>query len=164
MTDMYYKAKQKPELAEFGTQHYFTAEGRGAPESEQFAAAVQSLYQRAYAARKTAAVKFTVGKLEGLWWAKDNDRSPRDEWNWKLLIRMPEAFAGTEPMDEGLVLQMLHIGPFAAEPGTLDQMHAYMSQHGLAHNGKHHEVYLTDPRRTPPEKTRAILRQPVKRV
>jgi hypothetical protein len=164
MTDIYYKAKQKPELVEFGPQPYFTAEGKGAPESPAFLQAVQSLYQRAYAARKSAPEKFTVGKLEGLWWAKDHDKSPREEWNWKLMIKMPSAFPGTEKLDEGLVLQLLHLGPFATEPETLARMYQYMEENNLVHNGTHHEVYLSDFRKTAPEKLRTILRQPVKKV
>jgi hypothetical protein len=166
MTELYYKATAKLALAEFGPQSYLTASGQGAPESTAFAEAVQSLYQRAYTARKAAPEKFVVGKLEGLWWAKDHDKSPRDEWNWKLMIRLPELAAGAadEVIDEGLVLQVLHLGPFANEPETLARMYEFMAREKLVHNGLHHEVYLSDPRRTAPEKSRTILRQPVKRA
>lgn len=160
MKDLYYTATKVPTVTEFGPRHYLTASGVGAPESPAFAAALKSLYPRAYAARKIS--KFQVGKLEGQWWAPEHENSPREEWNWKLLIQIPFATDDSEIIDEGPLLQMLHIGPFSTEPETLAQMHAYMHEHGLVHNGLHHEVYLSDFRRTPPERGRTILRQPVR--
>lgn len=70
-----------------------------------------------------------------------------------------------ETFEEGLSAQILHIGPYSEEGPTLARLHdEFMPANGLDWNGKHHEIYLGDPRRTAPEKLRTILRQPVKRV
>ena len=57
---------------------------------------------------------------------------------------------------------MLHIGPYADEPATIEKMIAFAKENGLVPHGIHHEIYLSDPRRTAPERLRTILRQPVK--
>lgn len=135
---------------------------------------------------------YVVPPLEGLWWADDHaaytqpDR--RDEWRWTLLLVLPDwitrdhvatALArqaakkpalelGRVRMDvlrEGRCLQHLHLGPFAAEAAKLAQLHhEIMPGRGLTFAGHHHEVYLSDPRKTAPEKLRTILRQPVRAV
>lgn len=109
---------------------------------------------------------------------------PRSEWDYRLLLRMPD-FVTAEmlqnaietvvskkqielakqvvlfEMEEGKCVQMLHTGPFANEPETLKQMLAFISAHGFKKNGLHHEIYLSDFRKTPPEKLKTILREPV---
>jgi hypothetical protein len=110
---------------------------------------------------------------------------PRSEWSYKLLIRLPEFVSAsdveemishlkhTKPslavsqvsyfeMEEGKSLQMMHLGPFDTEPESLRLMHHFMSEHGLERNGLHHEIYLSDFRKTSPDKLRTILRQPIK--
>ena len=58
-------------------------------------------------------------------------------------------------------MQVLHHGPYSEEGPTIDRLHAAIDEAGLALRGPHHEVYLSDPRRTAPERMRTILRQPV---
>jgi hypothetical protein len=110
---------------------------------------------------------------------------PRDVWEYKLLIRLPvfvtpevvaatwdaiadkRRIAGVEPpvfeiLEEGNVVQILHTGPFDKEPETLLKLQEYMSEKKMGRNGLHHEIYLSDFRRTAPEKLRTILREPVK--
>lgn len=110
---------------------------------------------------------------------------PRDAWHYKLLIRLPvfvtagsvaEAWKaieakrqiqGVEPpvfelFEEGDVVQVLHTGPFDKEPETLEKLLQFMQEHKMERNGVHHEIYLSDLRRTPPEKLRTILREPMK--
>ncbi|MBN8783111.1 MAG: GyrI-like domain-containing protein [Terrimonas ferruginea] len=110
---------------------------------------------------------------------------PRDVWEYKLLIRLPvfvtaesvaatwkaiagkRQIAGVEPpafelLEEGDVVQILHTGPFDKEPETLARLQEYMSDKKMGRNGFHHEIYLSDFRRTAPEKLRTILREPVK--
>lgn len=112
---------------------------------------------------------------------------PRSEWFYRLLIRMPETIddevmetarqqvmrkkplPGLEKvslhrMHEGQCVQMLHRGPFATEPESLQQMMTYMSDYNLVRNGLHHEIYLSDFRKTSPDKLRTILREPVKQA
>ena len=67
-----------------------------------------------------------------------------------------------ESFDEGRVVQALHVGPFETERPTIDRLHAFAREQGLDFHGRHHEVYLCDPRRTPAARLRTILRTPVK--
>lgn len=67
-------------------------------------------------------------------------------------------------LDEGLVVEAMHVGPYASEPETIAEMHALANREGLVPAGAHHEIYLGDPRRTAPERLRTVLRQPVKRA
>lgn len=110
---------------------------------------------------------------------------PRSEWMYRLLIRMPDFVGAADveearstavnkkgvaaaeavelfEMTEGMVVQMLHTGPFNTEPETLGEMMAFMKQERMLKNGLHHEIYLSDFRKTPPEKLKTILREPVK--
>lgn len=110
---------------------------------------------------------------------------PRSEWEYRLLIRLPayvdkadvlsakqqaaqkKALHGIEAvsyyeMEEGKCIQMLHVGPFDREPETLEQIRLFSEAHKLRRNGKHHEIYLSDFRKTAPEKLKTILREPVK--
>jgi hypothetical protein len=71
-----------------------------------------------------------------------------------------------ERFAEGRCAQVLHVGPYATEPQTLAGMPAFLAEHGLVdlvgpRGGRHHEIYLGDPRRAAPEKLRTILRHPV---
>lgn len=68
-----------------------------------------------------------------------------------------------ERFEEGLAVQMMHVGPYAEEPATIERLHAFAREQRLALHGRHHEIYLSDPRRTAPEKIKTILRQPVER-
>jgi hypothetical protein len=67
-----------------------------------------------------------------------------------------------ERFAEGRVAQILHVGPFADEPRTIEELHAFIAEQGLRATGRHHEIYLSDPRRTAPERLRTIVRQPVR--
>ena len=67
-----------------------------------------------------------------------------------------------ETVSEGRCVQVLHVGPYSAETETIHAMWAFAKQQGLSLNGRHHEIYLNDPSRTPPDKLKTILRQPVK--
>ena len=64
-------------------------------------------------------------------------------------------------LDEGDCLQTLHIGPYAAEAPTIARLHAFIAEEGNTLRGKHHEIYLGDPRRTAPEKLKTVIRQPM---
>lgn len=137
--------------------------------------------------RRDAALDFKVPALEGLWWADDmaafslHDREP---WRWTMLIAVPETVAPAdlataadealrkgktaavqqvrlERYHEGLCAQVLHLGPYSAEAPTIERLHAFIAARGHAPGGKHHEIYLGDPRRTAPEKLKTIIRQPV---
>ncbi len=156
-----------------------------------YEAAVQTLYAVSYGARglvKAAGGEvWTVLPLEGLWWADDPaafTAGRREDWRWRMMIAQPEvvdapmvaealdraarakrAPAGDrlrlEVLEEGEALQVMHHGPYAEEGPTIAALHAAIADAGLVLRGAHHEIYLSDPRRSAPEKMRTILRQPV---
>ncbi|GGI43881.1 hypothetical protein BCL57_000183 [Agromyces flavus] len=132
---------------------------------------------------------FVVGPLEGLWRADDPATfvtREKSAWDWTMLIAQPDwidealvadAIAaarakGDRPgldlvelreLDEGSAVQILHLGSYDDEGPTLARLHdEWMPQHGLTFAGDHHEIYLSDPRRTAPEKLKTVLRQPVR--
>lgn len=133
---------------------------------------------------------YTVPPLEGLWeLGPEGLLSDRESWRWTSLIRQPEfvtpevfenakkaaaekkpelnfARARLEAFEEGLCVQMMHIGPYSTEPETIRQLQDFMGQNALAEdftpNRRHHEIYLSDPRKTAPEKMKTVLRLPVK--
>ncbi len=139
-------------------------------------------------------VDYPVMALEGLWWVEDGffDINIKDNWSFTLLIMQPDLISqavfdegmavlrkkkGTLPIfdrlkleffEEGLCAQIMHIGPYATEPGTIDLMHDFMKQNDVQDlvglGGKHHEIYLGDPRKSAPEKLKTVLRHPVKNI
>lgn len=170
---------------------YLAVDGHGDPNTDAFAVAVQALYPVAYAlktASKAAGRDYVVPPLEGLWWAQDMDaftrRRDKAVWDWTLLLLVPDwlgaddvaaAVEHTRPkaperlddvrleaLTEGLCVQTLHVGPFDDEGPVLRELHhEVLPGAGFSPTGRHHEVYLSDPRRTDPAKQRTILRQPV---
>jgi hypothetical protein len=109
---------------------------------------------------------------------------PRSEWEYRLLIRLPDFVTQEDfekavrvvgekkniphlgdleyfTMTEGKSVQMLHVGPYSTEPETLREIGKFMEHYNLKRNGLHHEIYLSDFRKTKPEKLKTILREPV---
>ena len=187
----YYSAKKKPEIKEFSELKFLTILGKGEPAGIEFTKAIEALYPLAYGIKKiykNQEMDFAVPKLEGLWWVNSEKNAlevPRSEWHWKLLIRIPDFVTSKEfenaktevvkkkgiekineiafeKITEGKCIQIMHIGPYSTEPETIKQMKEFMKQNGLVENGLHHEIYISDPRKTIPEKMKTILRQPVK--
>ncbi|GAA1160384.1 GyrI-like domain-containing protein [Nesterenkonia sandarakina] len=146
-------------------------------------------YALKFASKRELDRDYVVPPLEGLWWAEDMSvfTSSRDtsKWQWTLMLLVPDwiddesifaAIAAVraksspqrldalrlETLVEGRCVQTLHLGPFEEEARTLEPMHRdFIPSHGLEPTGKHHEIYLSDPRRTAARKLRTILRQPV---
>ena len=130
---------------------------------------------------------YTVMTVEGLWWLRSGEEfnlSKKDEWLWTLMILQPDHVTGElfeqiraeqlhkkgsqslvemrfEPFHEGLSAQTMHIGPYAEEQPTIEKIHQFIMKEGYQQRGKHHEIYLGDPRRTAPERLKTVLRQPV---
>jgi hypothetical protein len=148
-------------------------------------------YKVKFISKRKLGRDYVVAPLEGLWWAQDTDAfSARDKgaWDWTMMIMQPEwitseivrdaqAQAGKgkdlpglprlrlETYHEGLSVQILHIGSYDAEGPTIVRMHSeFMPANRLIPAGKHHEIYLSDPRRVTPGKLKTILRQPVRKV
>ncbi|WP_017596336.1 GyrI-like domain-containing protein [Nocardiopsis potens] len=146
-------------------------------------------YKLKFASRLELGRDYVVPPLEGLWWAEDMDSftSARDKsrWEWTLMIMVPEWIgpdmftaaveqAGArnrperlgdvrlEALSEGRCVQTLHVGPFDEEAEVLARLHReFIPGSGLRMAGRHHEIYLSDFRRTAPGKRRTVLRQPV---
>ncbi|MCL4506397.1 MAG: GyrI-like domain-containing protein [Chloroflexi bacterium] len=132
-------------------------------------------------------VDYPVMPLEGLWWCDDTAEFSalrKDNWQWTMMIMQPEfvtlqlvtqalalskekkplptlAQVRFEPYVEGLSAQIMHLGPYAYEAPTIGKLHAYIAEQGYRRRGKHHEIYLSDPRRTAPSRLKTILRQPI---
>lgn len=146
-------------------------------------------YDLKFASKRELGRDYVVMPLEGLWWADDMDTftvaRDKSRWHWTMMILTPDwidarMFAAVvertrassepirldavrlAPLAEGRCVQTLHVGPFDAEAEVLARMHQqFIPDNGFRMAGKHHEIYLSDPRRTSPERLRTILRQPV---
>ena len=144
--------------------------------------------------RQENPLDYPVMALEGLWWIEDGTFDLQKPGNWKYTVMImqpdqvtPVAFAdalvqlrkkkGDQPVfsrlrlaryHEGLSVQAMHIGPYATEPQTIAKMQSFMETHGckdlVGLDGKHHEIYLGDPRRADPARLKTILRHPIKRI
>jgi len=133
---------------------------------------------------------YTVPPLEGLWWADDMSdfvTGNKQRWKWTAMIMLPSWISAQqfkegvrvaevkkpeldfsrirrEAFAEGLSVQTLFIGPYAEEGPVIKELHsAYLPANGLVENGRHHEIYLSDPRKVAPSKLKTIIRQPVKK-
>lgn len=158
--------------------------------SESFINAVEIMYGVSYtlkfiikAERK---IDYKVMPLEGLWWADDMldfTAGNKDRWKWTIMIHQPELIteayfadamnkysekkkkdvSGTirfEIYDEGRSIQTLYIGAYKDEGPKIAEIHKYIASLGCKMKGKHHEIYLSDARKTPPETLKTIIRQP----
>lgn len=134
---------------------------------------------------------FVVPPLEGFWWQDGADRlnlADKAAFQWIAVIRLPDfvteadfRWAAQEAarkkkldcskaelltIDEGLCVQILHIGPFDAEAGSIALMDAYLREHGyendISPNRLHHEIYLSDARKVAPERWKTIIRHPIR--
>jgi hypothetical protein len=132
-------------------------------------------------------VDYGVMPLEALWWADDMSAfstGNKDAWKWTLMVMQPEfitrkmveeateevrikkkpvslPFVRFEAFKEGKAAQIMHIGPFSDEGPTIEKVHSFIENNGSHRIGKHHEIYLSDTRRTAPEKWKIIIRQPM---
>ena len=168
---------------------YIMVDGEGEPGGESFQQAMGAIYNIAYTmkfrSKRLLKKDYDMMAPEGLWWMKGKiDMNKRDKWLWTLMILVPDFVttkmfsdavdevrrkknppgldrARLETLNEGKCVQMMHIGPYAAEPESIAKMDAYAKEHGYKMVGKHHEIYLGDPRRAAPSKLKTFLRHPV---
>jgi hypothetical protein len=162
--------------------------------AQEYQDAVEALYAVAYklkfTSKKELGKDYVVPPLEGLWWAEDMEAftAARDKsaWDWTMMIMQPEWITQEmveeavkqvekkglpalsklylETYHEGLAVQILHIGSYDDEAPTIARMHAFIDENGYEPAGKHHEIYLSDPRKVAPEKLKTVLRQPVRKI
>jgi hypothetical protein len=158
--------------------------------SPVFQAACEVLYSLSYtlkfSIKNAEGINYTVAPLEGLWWTDDMtqfDANRKDLWKWTLMIMQPDCVtaekvqqatvevrrkkdlpglegARFETFKEGLSAQILYIGPYSAERPTILRLHAFIREAGRELRGRHHEIYLSNPGRTAPEKLKTVIRQP----
>jgi len=148
-------------------------------------------YKLKFMSKKEMGMDYVVPPLEGLWWAEDMETfaAGRDKsaWDWTMMIMQPEWISQEmleealkqvrkkklaalpklrlETYHEGLSVQIMHVGSYDDEAPTLDRMHhEFIPENGCEMAGKHHEIYLSDPRRVAPEKLKIVLRQPVREI
>jgi hypothetical protein len=147
-------------------------------------------YALKFKIKKELEIDYSVMPLEGLWWADDMDgflTGGKDLWKWTYMIQQPQivtedlfkqvlseivkkkqlpalSLVRFETLNEGLSAQIMHLGPFAEEGRTISLLHGFIKENGHRIDGlvkKHHEIYLSDYRKTSPEKLKTIIRQPV---
>ncbi|WP_062313563.1 GyrI-like domain-containing protein [Demequina rhizosphaerae] len=146
-------------------------------------------YKTKFASKRELGRDYVVMPLEGLWTADDpasfTTRRDKSAWAWTLMIMTPDwvddalverareaagakdaparlADVRLETLAEGRCVQTLHVGSFDDEGPVLARIHdEFIPAHGLRMTGRHHEIYLSDFRKVPPERLRTILRQPV---
>ncbi len=136
------------------------------------------------------AIDYSVMPLEGLWWVDDMSKfstEDKDAWKWTVMIMQPEFVTKDlfkkaleqvgkkknllalskmrfEGFHGGLSAQIMHIGPYSAEGPTIKKLHNFIREKGYELRGRHHEIYLSDPRKSAPEKMKTIIRQPIEAI
>jgi hypothetical protein len=148
-------------------------------------------YKLKFMSKKEKGMDYVVPPLEGLWWTSDMETftSQRDKsaWDWTMMIMQPEWITWEmveeaikqvktamglpglsklrlETYHEGLAVQIMHIGSYDAEGPIIARMHAFAADKGYNLAGKHHEIYLSNPRRVTAEKLKTVLRQPIRKA
>jgi len=146
-------------------------------------------YKTKFISKKEFGQDYTVPPLEGLWWAEDMEafttNLDKSQWDWTMMIMTPDWISRAvfdevvsrvrssknpvaldlvrlEDYSEGLAAQVMYVGAYADEGPAIRALHDFIDQSGHLLNGKHHEIYLSDPRRVAPEKLKTVIRQPVR--
>jgi len=190
---LYNPPKQKFTIVDVPPMNFLMIDGHGDPNKGTTLQEVMDvLYAMSYTLKfmlKPKGIDYVVAPPEGLWWMEDMaefDLQAKDRWNWTIMIMQPDAITAEmvekaraevarkksppllpklrfERYHEGLSVQIMYLGAYADEGPTIARMHAFIRDNGYVPNGKHHEIYLGDPRRTAPEKLKTIIRQPIKK-
>lgn len=137
--------------------------------------------------------EYVVPPLEGFWWQNDvngADQTNKSAFHWISAIRLPDFITSKDvawavetasqkkkldcsraeflSMEEGLCVQIMHVGPFDEEAATIARMDAYLAEHGyvndISNERLHHEIYLSDARKTAPEKWKTVIRHPIRKA
>lgn len=182
-----YTAKRRIEEVNAGPGTFFAVDAKGPPGGDAFQKAIQSLYSTVYTVKFTlkhaGVLDFKVAKLECLY-LSDPQKTPISEWQWRVLVRVPDAVTSKHLADakkalkernglataavrrirwkEGRAVQVLHVGPYDQVGPTYCQLDAFAREQGLVPQCPAHEIYISDPRRLAPEKLKTIVRLPVK--
>jgi hypothetical protein len=187
---LYSPTPKEVEIVDVPEMRFVMIDGKGDPNQASFQEAVGTLYNVAYTLkfklRNERSIDYPVMALEGLWWTDEKsgfDIERRGSWQWTLMISQPDIVTNSvfksgidqiskkkgpgalarvrlAEFHEGSSAQILHIGPYSTEKSTILKVREYLRTQGCIPRGKHHEIYLGDPRRADPAKLRTILRQP----
>jgi hypothetical protein len=191
--ELYAPSAAHPTMVEVPAFKFLMVDGKGDPnEAKDFQDAIGALFGLSYGvhfALKKAGIESRVRPLEALWWAdgkRDFMEIGQGLWRWTAMMLQPDeitpallekvrieaerkkpnpmlAKARLETFDEGLAAQVMHVGPYSAEKPTIERLRAFIAEQGYRPRGKHHEIYIGDPRRAAPEKLKTVVRQPVAR-
>ncbi|GHT73267.1 hypothetical protein FACS189456_3490 [Bacteroidia bacterium] len=186
-----YQPKSTPSIIEVKEIVVIAIDGKGDPNtSAEYAAAIETLYGLSYAIKmgNKAILEYVVPPLEGLWQGNGVSISDKSNFVWTSFIRQPDFVteaifeaakktlakkkpsldltkARLEKIAEGLCVQVMHIGSYDNEPATIAAMEKYAIESGYAIDiseaRRHHEIYLSDPRKVEPEKLKTIIRHPI---
>jgi hypothetical protein len=189
LKQLYNPSTKEVSFVDVPDMNFLLIDGEGSPEGRQYMDAIQTLYPVAYAlkfiVKKAKGADFGVMPLEGLWWMDDMANfsvERRNEWKWTAMIMQPKYVAEAdfkaalkqvekkdlpaigkirfEAYNEGSAAQIMHIGPYSDEGPDVMKIQQVIKASGHKLSGKHHEIYLGDPRKTAPEKLKTVLRQP----
>jgi hypothetical protein len=179
-------------IIEVPEMNFLMVDGKGDPNTSiEYQQAIEALYGISYGikfALKSQGYDHIIPPLEGLWWMEDMNEFSRENiarWEWAMMIMQPEwvskeivetvrievikkkGNSGLERVKyeryrEGLAVQTLYTGAYENEAPVIAEMHAFIKSNGYQINGKHHEVYLSDVRKTTAERLQTILRQPIR--
>jgi hypothetical protein len=188
---LYNPSSKECSIVDVPELQYLMVDGAGDPNtSVAYTEAVEALYAMSYTLKFTSkqeSVDYTVMPLEGLWWTPnlaEFSTEDKSAWEWTAMMVQPEHITADlvdsaaeevrrkknpaaldrvrfEPYREGLAVQILYFGPYADEATTIERLHRFAIDGGYQLRGKHHEIYLSDPRRTAPDKLRTVIRQPI---
>jgi len=182
-----YTASAKIKEVEAGPGIFLAVKAQGEPGGIAFQKAIEKIYSLAYTAKfavmKPKNIDFKVSNLECLWFMTDPANTPRELWEWQMLVRIPEALTAADldrareevkkkrdldtsdveriSWEEGKAVQTMHVGPYDKLGETYQKLDQYAREKGLTPQCPGHEIYISDPRRVPPEKIKTIVRMPV---
>lgn len=189
LKELYNPSAKEPVVVDVPEMNFLMIDGQGAPEAKDYQDALEALYSVSYTVKfmlKKGGFDYVVPPLESLWWAdqKEFTMETKDKWKWTAMLMQPEQVSkemvaeASEKVSqkkelpalskmqfksykEGLSVQVMHIGPYADEGPTIEKLHKFAEEKGYTLRGKHHEIYLGDPRRTAPERLKTVIRQPL---
>ncbi len=191
LKELYHASDKEVKIVDVPPFAYLMIDGMGDPNtSPEFARAVETLYALSYSikfhVKRTQGTDYVVMPLEGLWWADDMsvfETGDREQWRWTMMIMQPDFVTPDaveaamtkvakekshldvdkvrfERFAEGRAAQILHVGPFSREGATIRRLNAFINERSRL-RGRHHEIYLSDFRRTEPSRWRTIIRHPM---
>jgi hypothetical protein len=191
MVLLYAPSAKEVQIIEVPEMSFVMIDGIGSPNDPAYQEAVETLYSISYflkfTVKKIHGTDYGVMPLEGLWWAdamKDFAEHNKSNWKWTAMIMQPEFVteelfqavlnkvkaaknpsaltkARFKAFHEGLCAQIMYVGPYSEEGPIISRIHEFIQGKGYHLSGKHHEIYLGDPRRTQPDKLKTIIRQPM---